>query len=240
MKKRDFIKVSGTVVAGSLVSPLLSCSTGKKDESQTEAESFTLPDLPYDYSALEPYIDARTMEIHHTKHHAGYVRKLNAALEDSLMAGLSIEEMMKRMTIKDTAIRNNGGGHFNHTLFWSIMSGNGGGEPQGELASAINAAFGSFDEFIQKFSSEAASVFGSGWAWLCLGGQNELFITSTPNQDNPMMEQLVKKNGHPIMGIDVWEHAYYLKYQNRRTEYISNFFNVINWEAVNDKYMAVK
>jgi len=199
---------------------------------------FTLPELGYAYDALEPYIDARTMEIHHTKHHAGYVAKLNAAVEGTDLEGKSLEELFSNVSSLSTAVRNNGGGHFNHTLFWSVMGPNAGGEPSGALAEAINSAFGSFDEFKNKFSSAAATRFGSGWAWL-IAADGKLAVSSTPNQDNPLMD-VADVKGTPILGIDVWEHAYYLKYQNRRPEYIENFFNVINWKAVAENFENAK
>ncbi len=227
---------------GTLAAPLISCTTGSErsekdtEEAQGSTTEFTLPDLPYDYNALAPHIDARTMEIHHSRHHAGYVSKLNAALQDSGLAGLSLEDMLSRVTEKDPGVRNNGGGHFNHSLFWTVMSPEGGGNPVGELSKAIDDAFDSFEAFKDKFAETAGSVFGSGWAWLCKDENQNLFITSTPNQDNPLMLNLADNSGTPILGIDVWEHAYYLKYQNKRGEYISNFFNIINWEEVNRRY----
>jgi Fe-Mn family superoxide dismutase len=200
--------------------------------------AFELPQLPYAYDALEPHIDARTMEIHHTKHHAGYTNKLNTALEGTEFASKSIEEILGNLNAipeaKRTAVRNNGGGFANHRLFWEIMSPNGGGQPSGELASAINSAFGSFAAFKEEFSTAAATRFGSGWAWLIVDG-GQLSVVSTPNQDTPVMEGKT-----PILGIDVWEHAYYLNYQNRRPDYIAAFFNVINWEKVAELYAAAK
>ncbi|RMG30772.1 MAG: superoxide dismutase [Bacteroidetes bacterium] len=195
--------------------------------------AFQLPDLPYAYDALEPYIDARTMEIHHTKHHAGYTNKLNAAIEGTRIDGLSIESLLRSPA--NTAIRNNGGGYYNHCLFWEIMSPNGGGQPSGALADAINAAFGSFDKFKETFSSAAAGRFGSGWAWLIKKADGSLAVTSTPNQDNPLMD-VADEQGTPILGLDVWEHAYYLHYQNRRPDYIANFYNIINWDAVTQRF----
>lgn len=198
--------------------------------------SFELPKLPYAYDALEPHIDAKTMEIHHGKHHAGYTTKLNAAIEGTEFEGKSIEEILK--TCKDNpAVRNNGGGFWNHSLFWEVMSPNGGGEPTGELAEAINSAFGSFAEFKEAFSQAAATRFGSGWAWLCLTN-GKLEVCSTANQDNPKMD--LGCGGTPILGLDVWEHAYYLLYQNRRPDYINAFFNVINWEKVAENYANAK
>ncbi|MCF8242763.1 MAG: superoxide dismutase [Melioribacteraceae bacterium] len=199
---------------------------------------FELPALPYAFDALEPHIDARTMEIHHGKHHAGYVSKLNAAVEGTDLEGKSLEDLMKDVSKYSTAVRNNGGGHYNHSLFWSVMGPNKGGEPTGELAEAINSTFGSFEKFKEEFSNAAATRFGSGWAWLIVQDGN-LAVTSTPNQDNPLMD-LVDKNGTPILGIDVWEHAYYLKYQNKRPDYISAFWNVINWDEVAKRYSDAK
>lgn len=191
--------------------------------------AFELPKLNYDYNALEPHIDARTMEIHHSKHHAGYTAKLNAALEGTEAAGHSIEEILSNISNHSTGVRNNGGGFYNHCLFWDIMSPNGGGTPSGELAQMIDDAFGSFEEFKTAFSNAAATQFGSGWAWLCLK-DGKLEVCSTPNQDNPLMD--VGCGGTPILGIDVWEHAYYLNYQNRRPDYIEAFFNVVDWNKV--------
>ena len=196
--------------------------------------AFELPNLPYAHDALEPHIDAKTMEIHHGKHHAGYVSKLNAAIEGTDMAGKSLDELVKNHS-DNGAVRNNGGGHWNHSLFWEIMSPNGGGEPSGALADAINKAFGSFDKFKEEFSNAAATRFGSGWAWLCKNSDGTVAVCSTPNQDNPLMPN-AGCSGTPILGLDVWEHAYYLNYQNRRPDYISAFFNVVNWDAVNKKF----
>jgi superoxide dismutase, Fe-Mn family len=192
--------------------------------------SFKLPDLKYDYNALEPHIDARTMEIHHSKHHAAYTNNLNAAIENTELDGKSIEEIMNNVSKYSVAVRNNGGGFYNHNLFWEVMGPNGGGEPTGELMSAIKSAFGSFDTFKEEFSKAAATRFGSGWAWLVVK-DGKLVVSSTPNQDNPLMD-LAEVKGKPVLGIDVWEHAYYLQYQNRRPDYISAFWNVINWEEV--------
>ena len=197
--------------------------------------SFTLPQLGYDYNALEPYIDARTMEIHYTKHHAGYTANLNKAVEGTALEGKSIEEILAGVSAQSAAVRNNGGGFYNHTLYWSVMGPNGGGEPTGELLSAINGAFGSFADFKSKFSTAAATRFGSGWAWLVKQSGGSLVVSSTPNQDNPLMD-LAEVKGTPVLGIDVWEHAYYLKYQNRRAEYVDAFFQVINWDQVNENF----
>ena len=199
---------------------------------------FELPKLKYAYNALEPHIDARTMEIHHTKHHAGYTSKLNDAIEGTDHANKSIEELMRHAG-SNTAVRNNGGGFYNHSLFWDILSPNGGGAPTGELAEAIQSAFGSYDKFKEEFSNAAGGRFGSGWAWLSVGSDGKLFISSTPNQDNPLMD-VADHKGTPILGLDVWEHAYYLNYQNRRPDYISAFWNVIDWDAVAKRYAAAK
>ncbi|MFY9518538.1 MAG: superoxide dismutase [Schleiferiaceae bacterium] len=199
---------------------------------------FTLPNLPYAHNALEPHVDALTMEIHHGKHHQAYVNNLNAAIEGSPMAGKSLEDLMKQHS-DVPAVRNNGGGHFNHSLFWTVMSPNGGGLPTGDLAADINATFGSFDAFKEAFAKAAATRFGSGWAWLCVNTAGKLEICSTANQDNPLMPS-VGCTGTPILGLDVWEHAYYLKYQNRRPDYVSAFFNVINWAEVASRYAAAK
>ena len=195
--------------------------------------AFSVPDLPYDFGALEPHIDARTMEIHHDKHHAAYVAKLNAAVAGRPQADLDINDLVgDSAAMSNPAIRNNGGGHANHSLFWSIMSASGGGEPSGDLADAIGAAFGSFGGFQEKFSAAAANRFGSGWAWLSVDA-GSLVVESTPNQDNPLTDGRT-----PILGIDVWEHAYYLNYQNRRPDYINAFYNVIDWNAVAERYGA--
>ena len=193
--------------------------------------SFKLPDLSYDYNALEPYIDARTMEIHHSKHHAGYTANLNKAVEGSSLEGKAVEEILSGVSTASTAVRNNGGGFFNHNLYWSVMGPGGGGEPSGELLDAINGAFGTFADFKSQFSTAAATRFGSGWAWLVNQGDGTLAVSSTPNQDNPLMD-LAEVKGTPVLGIDVWEHAYYLNYQNRRPDYIAAFFNVVNWDQV--------
>ena len=200
--------------------------------------SFELPQLPYAYDALEPHIDARTMEIHHGKHHAGYTNNLNAAIADTENAGKSIEDILRSMDMGNAALRNNGGGFYNHTLFWSVMSPNGGGLPSGELAEAINDAFGDFKSFKSAFSKAAATRFGSGWAWLC-STNGKLDVCSSANQDNPLMPT-IGCGGVPILGIDVWEHAYYLNYQNRRPDYVSAFFNVINWDEVASRFAASK
>ena len=198
--------------------------------------SFELPQLPYSHDALEPHIDKRTMEIHHGKHHAGYTNNLNNAIKDTEMEGSSIEEILSSLDMTNMAVRNNGGGFFNHSLFWNILSPNGGGGPDENLLSAINVSFGSFENFKTAFSKAAATRFGSGWAWLCVHPGGELEVCSTANQDNPLMES-IGCGGSPILGLDVWEHAYYLNYQNRRPDYIAGFFNVINWEAVSKSFL---
>jgi Fe-Mn family superoxide dismutase len=201
--------------------------------------SFTLPNLPYAVDALEPNIDAMTMEIHHGKHHAGYTTNLNNAISGTEAEKLSIEDILKNVSTRSTAVRNNGGGFYNHCMFWEIMSPNGGGHPTGALAADIDARFGSFEAFKDEFSKAAATRFGSGWAWLIVDEAGHLAVSSTPNQDNPLMD-VADVKGTPILGVDVWEHAYYLKYQNRRPEYLENFFNVINWEEVAKRYAAAK
>ena len=196
--------------------------------------SFQLPDLPYNFDALEPHIDSKTMQIHHGKHHAGYTTKLNAAIAGTNLEGKTIVDILKNLDMSNTAVRNNGGGYFNHSLFWEIMGPNCGGSPSGSRSAAINDAFGSYDAFKSSFSSAAGTRFGSGWAWLCTDAQGNLEVCSTANQDNPLMPGECRKT--PILGLDVWEHAYYLNYQNRRPDYISAFFEVINWDKVSEKY----
>lgn len=197
--------------------------------------AFTLPELPYAFNALEPHVDARTMEIHHGKHHAAYVTNLNAALQGTEHEGKSIEELLSNISKLPVAARNNGGGHWNHSMFWEIMAPNAGGEPTGDLASQITKDFGSLDDMKKQFAEAATKRFGSGWAWLCKGSGGKLFITSTPNQDNPLMD-VADQKGHPILGLDVWEHAYYLNYQNRRPDYITAWWNVVNWKEVARRY----
>ncbi|HNQ11772.1 MAG TPA: superoxide dismutase [Bacteroidia bacterium] len=193
--------------------------------------SFILPELTYAFNALEPHIDARTMEIHHGKHHNAYVTNLNNAVAGTAAENMTIEEICKNISKHSPAVRNNGGGHYNHSLFWSIMGPNKGGQPHGALAEAINSAFGSFDDFKSTFAQAAATRFGSGWAWLILNKEGKLQVSSTPNQDNPLMD-VAEVRGTPLLGLDVWEHAYYLNYQNRRPDYVNAFWNVVDWEAV--------
>ena len=201
--------------------------------------AFTLPALPYAFNALEPHIDARTMEIHHGKHHNTYVTNLNNAIAGTDAEKLSIEEICKNISKYPAAVRNNGGGHYNHSLFWTLLGPNGGGAPSGAVADAIKSAFGSFDEFKTKFAAAATGRFGLGWAWLIVDAGGKLQITSTPNQDNPLMD-VAEGRGTPILGLDVWEHAYYLNYQNRRPDYITAFWNIVNWDEVAKRFSAAK
>lgn len=197
--------------------------------------NFEFANLPYSYDALEPHIDKMTMEIHHTKHHKAYYDKFTAGLQGTEFENKPIEEIFKNISKAPSVLRNNGGGYYNHNLFWEILGPNGGGNPTGAMAEAINKSFGSFEEFKTKFNDAAANRFGSGWAWLCVKQDKSLSICSTPNQDNPLMD-VTECQGTPIMGLDVWEHAYYLKYQNRRPDYINAFWNVINWKKVNENF----
>ena len=197
--------------------------------------SFKLPDLKYDYNALEPHIDARTMEIHHTKHHGAYTTKLNDAIAGTGLQGKTIEEILAGISAHSAAVRNNGGGFYNHNLFWEVMGPDSGGSPEGDLAAAIDLDFGSFDAFKDEFSNAAATRFGSGWAWLVKQPDGKLVVSSTPNQDNPIMD-VAEVKGTPILGLDVWEHAYYLHYQNRRPDYIGAFWNVVNWKEVAKRF----
>ncbi len=201
--------------------------------------SFSFPELPYAYDALEPHMDARTMELHYSKHHQGYFNKFMAAIEGKPNANKSLEEIFSNITNEGAGIRNNGGGYYNHGIFWNSMSPNGGGAPSGELADAINSAFGSLDKLKEEFSNAAKTRFGSGWAWLIVDKSGNLKVTSTANQDNPLMNS-ESVNGTPIMGLDVWEHAYYLNYQNRRPDYVAAFWNVVNWEYVAQQFSAAK
>lgn len=201
--------------------------------------AFELPPLPYDYNALEPYIDTQTMQLHHDKHHATYVNNLNGALKDNALANANVDEVLRRINevpeSARTTVRNNGGGHSNHSMFWQIMGPNAGGAPSGDLADAINAAFQSFDNFKTAFNDAGAKRFGSGWVWVTLGQDGKLQVTSSANQDSPLLDGI-----YPVMGNDVWEHAYYLKYQNRRPEYLSNWWNVVNWDAVAKRYTQAR
>jgi len=236
MQRRKFIYALGTLPIVSVLGKVENNLNNIKNHirSTNTMAKFELPQLPYTNDALEPYIDKMTMEIHHSKHHNAYVTNLNKALEGTEHEGKSMEEMFAMMSKLPAAVRNNGGGHWNHSLFWTLMKQNGGGKPTGKIADAINSAFGSFDEFKTKFSTAAATRFGSGWAWL-LVQDGKLVVSSTPNQDNPLMD-LAEVKGTPVLGLDVWEHAYYLKYQNKRPDYIENWWNVVNWDKVNELF----
>lgn len=237
MNRRKFIYSVAALSAASAFEPFAKSIiniSNNNNRSKSIMGKFELPKLPYAYDALEPYIDKMTMEIHHTKHHNGYVNNLNAAVEGTDMEGKPLEMLLKDVSKHPVAVRNNGGGHYNHSLFWTIMQKSGGGKPEGRLAEAINSSFESFDKFKEHFNKAAATRFGSGWAWLVV--QNgKLAIGSTPNQDNPLMD-VSELNGTPVLGLDVWEHAYYLKYQNKRPEYIENWWNVVNWNEVAKRF----
>ena len=238
MQKRTFLKTGLTAAAGLAMLPHLDLLA--EPPKTPPATGFTLPPLPYAFAALEPHIDARTMELHHGKHHKAYVDKLNEALKGKPEAALSIEALQKKMDAQPEAVRNNGGGHYNHSLFWKMMAPQAApGKPGPKLLEAINRDLGSYDEFVAAFEKEAKGVFGSGWAWLSKGADGKLFVSSTANQDNPLMPLKGIKNGLPILGLDVWEHAYYLKNLNKRPNYISTFWNVVNW-AECEKRMALK
>lgn len=242
MERRKFIMSLGAIPIVSAFGPFQSTlenfSNNKIRSTGNNMVKFELPALPYAYDALEPYIDKMTMEIHHTKHHNAYVTNLNKAVDGTEMEGKSLEELMANISKYPVAVRNNGGGHWNHSLFWELMKKNGGGEPTGALADAIKSAFGSFAEFKTQFNNAAATRFGSGWAWLVVSN-GKLVVTSTPNQDNPLMD-IAEVKGTPVLGLDVWEHAYYLKYQNRRPEYIENWWNVVNWGKASELYSKAK
>lgn len=237
MKRKNFLMGMISLPIISLAKPISNfLDKNKKTRSKTMS-AFELPKLPYEYDALEPFIDKATMEIHHTKHHNAYVTNLNNAIAGKTeFEGKSLEEIMSEISKYPVAVRNNGGGHYNHSLFWTIMKKGGGGEPSGELATAITDAFGSFDEFKKLFANAGATRFGSGWAWLSVSG-GKLVVSSTPNQDNPLMD-VAEVKGTPILGLDVWEHAYYLKYQNRRPDYIEAFWNLVNWEEVEKRFKS--
>jgi Fe-Mn family superoxide dismutase len=253
MKKRDFLKTTGIFSAGVVLSPFAACKSSKTIAEPTAAlpaiaapaapvVDFQLPPLGYATSAIEPAIDALTMEIHHDKHHAAYVTNLNKALGGQPFKGsaFTLSEMFSILTETDTAVRNNGGGHWNHTMYWKWITP-GGRAMDGTLMKALISTFGSFEGFVTQFSDAAKTRFGSGWAWLCVDMDKKLFISSTPNQDNPLMTNLVEKHGTPILGIDVWEHAYYLKYQNKRPDYITAFMSIVNWDTVGKMYLeAIK
>jgi len=242
MKRRNFLSALGVLSAAATVKPISSTiekinHLNSDTRSKNTMSKFELPKLPYSYDALEPVIDKMTMEIHHTKHHQAYVTNLNKAVEGTEMEGKSLEALMSSISKYPVAVRNNGGGHFNHTLFWNIMK-QGGGTPSGALLEAINSTFNSVDEMKEKFNNAAMTRFGSGWAWLVVAG-GKLVISSTPNQDNPLMD-VADVKGTPILGLDVWEHAYYLKYQNRRNEYVGNWWNVVNWDEVAKRFSEAK
>jgi len=240
MRRRKFIYSVGAISVLTTLNPFAKNLINITNNNRRiyKMGKFELPALPYAYDALEPFIDKTTMEIHHTKHHNAYVTNLNAAIDGTEIAGKSLEEICKNISKLPVPVRNNGGGHYNHSLFWTIMKKGGGGKPGGAVADAINSAFGTFDQFKEQFSKAGATRFGSGWAWLAV--QNgKLAIGSTPNQDNPLMDVSDFK-GIPVLGLDVWEHAYYLKYQNRRPEYIENWWNTINWEEVAKRFSQAK
>jgi Fe-Mn family superoxide dismutase len=249
MEKRTFLKTGlfmGIAAAGS--SFLHACKTAAKvvtppivplpAPKNLRSGPFTLPPLGYDTGALEPHIDKMTMEIHHGKHHNAYVTNLNDAVKETVYAAYELEDILERISTSDAdkKIRNNGGGHWNHSFFWQTIAPGGSGMPSGNLSAAIDAAFGSHEKFQEQFAAAAKGVFGSGWAWLCVGSDKKLFISATPNQDNPLMKNVVKQLGTPLIGLDVWEHAYYLKYQNKRPDYITAFNNLINWKIVAERY----
>lgn len=238
MKRKEFLMKTTAACVGVSLLPTLSCSRSKKQTANQNGGTFELPELGFSYTDLAPAIDARTMEIHYSKHHAGYVKKLNVALENHVLKGKNIETICSEVTHSqsDVAVLNNGGGHYNHTLFWEILKPGGSKKPQGKLAERINKDFGSIQDFVSDFSKAAVSVFGSGWAWLVADSNGKLFVTATQNQENPLMKNVVEKSGRPLLGIDVWEHAYYLHYQNRRGAYIENFMPLVNWDIVTQKY----
>ena len=248
MKKREFLKLTGIVGVGVAVSPFMACNSGEAPASEAAADpnaapaaqtpGFELPALTFGTAELEPNIDAQTMEIHHSKHHAGYVRKLNAALEGNYN-GESLVELCAAANMDNAGVRNNGGGHYNHTLFWEVIAPGGGDAPAGALGEAMMSTFGSMEAFEEQFFTAAKTRFGSGWAWLSVDDAGKLFVSSTPNQDNPLMAGLVDMPGTPIMGVDVWEHAYYLNYQNQRGRYIKAFQQLVNWDAVAARYAAI-
>jgi Fe-Mn family superoxide dismutase len=250
MEKRTFLRSTLLLVTAAISQPSKLWSSSSKsnsnalDEEDTEEQTtgpFTLPALGFATDALEPHIDKMTMEIHHDRHHQAYVNNLNKAVVNTPFATMTIDQVLASVKAGDTAIRNNGGGHFNHTLYWSLLTPKGSNTPSGELATKINAKFGTLDKFKEAMNAEGVGRFGSGWAWLCVGKGGELMVASTPNQDNPLMKNIVKKQfAHPILGIDVWEHAYYLKYQNKRADYLKAFWNVLNWDEVNKQYEMAK
>jgi Fe-Mn family superoxide dismutase len=247
MNKREFLKKSALLtLGGAAVSSIAgnaavtgitgnAIRTGKNKIRTESGIEYLLPELEYPYDALEPHIDAMTMEIHHSKHHAGYTKNFNTAIQEAGIADMNIKDIFKDVSKYPAGVKNNGGGYYNHKLFWKAMSPDGGGAPKGDLLKAIEKSFGSFDNFRETFSKAAATRFGSGWAWL-VHSDGKLVVTSTPNQDNPLMD-IAEVKGQPLLMLDVWEHAYYLKYQNRRADYIAAFWNVINWDWVSEKYL---
>jgi len=241
MKRRNFLTALGVLSAAATVKPVSNAIETINQLNPTRRNStmskFELPKLPYSYDALEPVIDKMTMEIHHTKHHQAYVTNLNNAVAGTEMEGKSLEDLMANISKYPVAVRNNGGGHYNHSFFWNLMK-QGGSTPSGALLEAINSTFNSVDEFKEKFNAAAMTRFGSGWAWLVVAG-GKLVISSTPNQDNPLMD-IADVKGTPILGLDVWEHAYYLKYQNKRNEYVGNWWNVVNWDEVAKRFSEAK
>lgn len=252
MKKREFLKISGMVAAGLMLNPLSACKTisatqkkanGFIDSLLQEKGELILPPLGYDFKALEPHIDAMTMEIHHDKHHAAYIKKWNEAIKGSTFAEKTLAEVFASLTTakENNVFRNNGGGHYNHSLFWSVLGLNNGSKPTGKLAEAITRDFGSFEKFAELIKDAGLKQFGSGWAWLCVNADKKLFICATPNQDNPLMAQIVdkEKQGTPVFGIDVWEHAYYLKYVNERKKYLEAIFNVLDWAKIGKRFELI-
>lgn len=246
MDKRSFLRTGLLATTAALANPFRMLASTRTTEIEMDFDPafmadgpFKLPDLPYQFSALEPHIDAMTMEIHHDRHHAKYVSELNLAVEKTNYKTMKIEQVLETLKATDTKIRNNGGGHFNHSMFWKLLAPNMGGTPNGRVADFIKTKFGSFDKFKEQFATAATGRFGSGWAWLIMNSKGELAITSTANQDSPLMKNVAGKDyGYPILCLDVWEHAYYLKYQNKRPDYIAAFWNVINWDEVNKNYDA--
>lgn len=239
MNKREFIKKSTILASGALILPSISIESKASAIEETRLEPFALPKLPYAFNALEPNIDAKTMEIHHGKHHAAYIAKLNEAIKGTKYEKTSLKTILSELNESSPpAIRNNAGGHYNHIFFWESMTPEQSSISDPNFIKAIETAFGEFEKFKEQFTTQAKNLFGSGWTWLCLDKNKKLFISNTSNQDNPLMKNLVKNKGIPILGLDIWEHAYYLNYQNKRADYISNFFNIIDWKKVEERYNA--
>nr|MBS0037228.1 superoxide dismutase [Saprospiraceae bacterium] len=244
--KKIYLFLTITAFAGLLFTACQDGTTTSNGENDTHAQTvsdisdvYSLPDLPYEYNSLEPHIDARTMEIHHSRHHQGYINNFNKAISGTPLENMDIEDILGSVSQHSVAVRNNGGGHYNHELYWSILSPDGGGSPSGELAEAINSAFESFQNFKDQLQTAGTTQFGSGWAWLIVNQNGDLQVTQTPNQDNPLMDVSTVR-GTPILGVDVWEHAYYLHYQNKRGDYLKAFWNVVNWDEVAARYSAAK